>query len=332
MTRSQSMLLQRRALLATFAAAMALAAAPAAHGQQFPSKPIRIVVTAPAGGTADIVARTLAEGLTAQLGQSVLVDNKPGGLGAIGLQDLLTAPRDGYTIMVSANAVVSEVPHVVRQRIDPFKELKPLAELTRSALVMVGGPSVPATNLKEVIAYVKANPGKVSYASYSTGTLSHTMGLELNKAAGLDLRHVGYKGSPPALQDVVGGHVALMFDGPATSIPMIKAGKLKAFAVSSPKRLGALPEVPTFAELGYPQINSVGWVGLWVTPDVPAAVQARLREATLKVLQQPRVAERFTDLGQDVGLPLTPEELSRSLRAASDKHAALLKSIGFQPE
>ena len=270
--------------------------APAALAQAWPSKP-SAVVTAPPGGTADIVARTLADGLTPLLGQTVIVDNKAGGLGAVGTQDLLSSPRDGYTFLIAVNALVSEIPHIAKPRYDPFKDIKPLAELSRSGLVMVGNAALPASNLKELIAYVKANPGKVSYASYSTGTMSHTMGVELNKLAGLDMTHVGYKGSPPALQDVMGGHVALMFDGPATSIPMLKTGKIKAFAVSSPKRMGALPYVPTFAELGYPQIDDIGWMGLWTTPDVPADIQAKFREATLKALQQPKVAGALQGAG-----------------------------------
>ncbi|MDM0047381.1 tripartite tricarboxylate transporter substrate binding protein [Variovorax sp. J22R115] len=322
----------RRAMLGALAAVSLLAMAPTALAQGWPGKPIRLVVGAPAGGTADTVARTLAEGLTPLLGQSVIVDNKAGAMGAIGTQDLLQSPHDGYTFMVGVNGLVTEVPHVVKSRIDMFKDVKPLAQLTNTGLLLVGTPSLPASNLKEVISYVKAHPGKVSYASYSSGTMSHTMGQELNKLAGVDMTHVGYKGSPPALQDVMGGHVALMFDGPATSVPLIKAGKLKAFAVGSPKRLAALPDVPTFTELGYPKIGDVAWMGLWTTPDVPSDVQAKLREATLKVLQQPKVIERFKEQGQDIGLPLTPDELSKSLRAASDRHAANLKAIGFQPE
>ncbi|MEJ8852351.1 tripartite tricarboxylate transporter substrate binding protein [Variovorax rhizosphaerae] len=322
----------RRAMLGTLAAASLLAMAPHALAQGWPSKPIRLVVGAPAGGTADTVARTLAEGLTPLLGQPVIVDNKAGGMGAIGTQDLLQSPHDGYTFMVGVNGLVSEIPHVAKSRIDMFKDVKPLAQLTQTGLLLVGTPSLPASNLQEVIAYVKAHRGKVNYASYSTGSMSHTMGQELNKLVGLDMTHVGYKGSPPALQDVMGGHVALMFDGPATSIPLIKAGKLKAFAVGARKRLAALPDVPTFAELGYPKIGDLAWIGLWTTPDVPADVQARVREATLKVLQQPKVIERFREQGQDIGLPLTPEELSKSLLAASDRHAANLKAIGFQPE
>jgi tripartite-type tricarboxylate transporter receptor subunit TctC len=322
----------RRAMLGALTAASLLAVAPAALAQSWPSKPIRLVVGAPAGGTSDVLARTLAEGLTPLLGQPVIVDNKAGAMGAIGTQDLLQSPHDGYTFMVGINGLVAEILHVVKSRVDMFKDVKPLVQLSQTGLVLVGSPSLPASNLKEVIAYVKAHPGKVNFASYSTGTMSHTMGLELNKLAGLDMTHVGYKGSPPALQDLIGGHVALMFDGLATSIPMIKGGKVKAFAVSAPKRLSVLPDVPTFAELGYPQIGDIAWMGLWTTPDVPADVQAKVREATLKVLQQPKVIERFRDLGHEMGQPLTPDELSKALRAASDKHAANLKAIGFKPE
>ena len=166
-------------------------------------------------------------------------------------------------------------------------EIKPLAELARGGLVLVGNPRLPAKNLAELVAYVKANPGKVNFASYSAGTLSHVLGLLLNQAAGIDMTHVGYKGSTPGAADVMGGHVPLMFDGMATSLPLIKGGKIKAFAVSTPKRSPLLPDVPTFTELGYPQLEAVAWMGLWVKPDVPAAVQAQIREAALKALAQP---------------------------------------------
>ena len=163
--------------------------------------------------------------------------------------------------------------------------------------MLVGNASLPAKTLPELVAYVKANPGKVNFASYTAGTLSHVMGLQLNKAAGIDMTHVGYKGSTPALQDLMGGHVQLMFDGMATSIPLIKGGKIKAFAVSTPKRSPLLPDVPTFTELGYPQLETIAWMGLWVKPDLPAALQAQIREAALKALAQPAVRERLQDIG-----------------------------------
>jgi len=306
--------------------------APSAWAQGFPQRPVRVLVSAPAGGTSDMVARMVAEGLAPLLGQPVVVENKPGGLGAIAMQDLPSSPHDGHTLIVAPNALVSEVPHTLKPKYDPFKDIKPLAELARSGLVLVSNPSLPAKNLNELIAYVKANPGKISYASYSAGTLSHVLGLQMNKVAGLEMSHVGYKGSPPALVDVMGGHVPLMFDGVATSLPMIKGGKLKAYAVSAPKRLSVLPEVPTFTELGFPQLEATGWIGLFVASDAPAAAQQKLREATLKVLQQPQLRERLKELGQEVGQPLTSDEMSASLRKDFARVGDVLRSVNYKPE
>lgn len=320
------------ATLSVIAGAALLAAAPAAFAQAWPTKPVRIVIGAPPGGTADIVARLLAEGLQKEWGQPVIVEPKPGAAGMIAMQDFLTQPADGHTLLVSVNALVTEIPHVIKVRFDPFKDVKPLADLSRSGLVFVGNAALPAKNVPELVAYVKANPGKVSYASYSAGTISHTMGLELNKAAGIDMNHVPYKGSPPALQDVMGGHVALMFDGPATSIPMIKGGKIKAFAVSGAKRNPALPDVPTFAEQGYPMLDEVAWMGLWIKPGVPDDIQARIRQATLKVMSQPAVQARLADMGSDAGSGATPDELAKSLREASDKQGATLRALGIKPQ
>ena len=307
-------------------------AAPSAWAQAFPQKPVRLLVTAPAGGTSDMVARMVAEGLTPLLGQPVIVENKPGALGGIAMQDLLSSPHDGHTLVVAPNALVSEVPHTLKPRYDPFKDIRPLAELARSGLVLVSNPALPAKNLNELVAYVKASPGKISYASYSAGTLSHVLGLQMSKVAGLDMTHVAYKGSPPALVDVMGGHVPLMFDGVATSLPMIKSGKLKAYAVSTPKRLSVLPDVPTFTELGFPQLEATGWIGLFAASDVPPAVQQRIREATLKVLQQPALRERFKDLGQEVGQPLTSDEMSAGLRGDSARVGEVLRSVNYKPE
>jgi len=158
------------------------------------------------------------------------------------------------------------------------------------------------------------------------------MGLQLNQAAGIDMTHVGYKGSTPALQDVMGGHVPLMFDGIATSIPLLKGGKIKAFAVSTPARSPLLPDVPTFKELGYPQLEAVGWMGLWVKPDLPAALQAQIREAALKAMSQPAVRERLQEVGFEPGQARTPQELSASLKADYERVGAVLKTIGFKPE
>lgn len=322
----------RRCFARTFLASAAAVLACSASAQTFPDKPLRVIVGAPAGGSADVIARTLGEGMSQLLGQPVVIDNKPGAAGLIGLQELLKAPRDGHTLMIAANGVVSEVPHVMKMPVAPLKELRPLAELARTGLVMVTATQSRIGDVKGAVAYIKANPGKVSFASYSPGSMSHTLGLEFNQANGTDMVHVGYRGSPPALVDVMSGSVAFMFDAPATSIPLIKGGKLKALATTAPRRLAVLPDVPTFSELGYKDLTETVWMGLWSTPEVPVAHQIKLRETALKVLQIPKVREQFAGLGLEVGSGSSQEELGRSLRSASDKQAAMLQAIGFRPE
>lgn len=313
-------------------AALAALGLPAARAQAWPAKPLRIVAAGPAGATADLIARLVGEPLAKALGVPAIVDPRPGAAGAIAVNELLQAPRDGHTLLVAVNSLVSEIPHIVKLKVDMARELKPVAELARGGLVLVGHPSFPAKNLAELIAHVKAHPNQVNVASYSTGTLSHVLGLLLNQSAGITLQHVGYKGSTPALNDVMGNHVPLMFDGIGTSLPLIRAGKIKAFAVSTPTRSPVLPEVPTFAELGHPRLEALAWMGLWTTPDVPAPVQARLREATLQVLAQPAVRARLLELGFDLGAPRPVADIEAGLKADFDRVGAVLQSIGFKPE
>jgi len=264
---------------------------------KWPDKTVRIIAAGPAGGSADIVARLLGDQLSKQLGQPVIVDPRAGAGGVLAVNELSLAPHDGQTLLVGVDSLVSEIPHILKLSVNMATELKPLAEVARGGLVLVGNAALPARTLPELIAYVKAHPGSVNFASYTAGTRSHVMGLLLNKAAGIDMTHVGYKGSTPALQDLMGGHVQLMFDGMATSLPLIKAGRIKAFGVSTPKRSPLLPEVPTFTELGYPQLETVAWMGLWVKPDTPVAVQAQIREAALKALASPSARERLQEIG-----------------------------------
>ena len=323
----------QRRLFQTSALALALALGTcAAMAQTFPDKPLRIVVGAPPGGTADVMARVIGEELTKSLGQPVVVDNKPGGAGMLGLQDLLKSPRDGHTMMLSVNGLVSEIPHAVKLPVDPIKELRPVIELARTGLLFVSNAALPVSSVKDAVAQIKANPGKVNYASYSPGTLSHTLGLEFNKLMGTDMTHVGYRGSPPALTDLVGGHVSYMFDGPATSIPMAKGGKIRILATTAPQRLAVLPDVPTFAELGYKELTETAWMGMFVTPDVPAAAQARLRDALAQVMALPAVKQRFGAMGLDVVPSASADDLQQSLVTASNRQAATLKAIGFKLE
>lgn len=322
----------RRALAGAALLATLVGAAPSTLAQTWPDKPIRLVVGAPPGGGVDLAARVLAERLTPLLGQPVIVDNKPGAAGLIGAGDLLKAPRDGTTFMVQLNAIASEIPHAFKVPFDPLKALRPLAELSRFGLVMAANTQVPANTLADFVSYTKANKGKVNFASYSAGTLSHTLGMELNKLAGLDMVHIAYKGSPPALQDLMGGQVQVSFDGAGNVEPHVKSGRLKVFATTAPQRLSMFPDVPTFAELGYKDLTEVIWIGLWTTPDMPAPIQQKMREATLKALQDPKLREAYTKMGWAIGTSASPDELMTSLKIASDKQAAMLQSIGFKLE
>jgi len=332
MQHSRQSLSRRRlgALAAAWAGAALLA--PPALAQDWPARPVRIVVGGPAGGSADALARIVSEGLASALGKPVIVDARPGAAGAIAVGDLLKSPRDGHTLLLIQGGIVTETPQAYKVGYRPFDDLKPLVQVSRQGLILVGNTSLPASNLRELVAYVKARPGGADFASYATGMRGHTSGVQFARLAGIELKHIGYKGSPPGLQDVMGGHVPLMFDGPPTSLPLIKAGRIKAFAVNFPTRITALPDVPTFRELGYPALAEVGWFGLWSTPDVPQNIQARVRDLTLQHLRQPRVRQRIEALGMEAGLPLTQQELMSDLRSGYERQGELLRSIQYKPE
>jgi len=314
-----------------FGTMMPLMEAANAAADEWPTKPVRILVGAPPGGTADIVARLFAYELQGSLGQPVVVDYKSGAGGTIAVQSLLSARRDGYTFLLIQKGIAAEVPHAIKVSYDPFQDIVPIAQLTRQGLILVGNPNLPAKNLGELVKYIKANPGKIDYANFGIGLRGQTIGVQFNRLAGLDTGMVSYKGSPPALQDIMGGQVPLMFDAPATSLPFIVSGKLRAFAVAFPKRMSALPNVPTFAELGYPDLNEVGWMGLWSTPGVPPEVIARMRDATLKAMQSAKLRKKIEDLGMDIGSSATPDELRKDVRESYERQGKLLRSINFTP-
>jgi len=315
----------RRAILA----AIMTLAMPAAMA--WTSKPVRVLVPAPAGGTMDVMARVLAEQLAADLGQSVVVDNKAGGGGAIAINTMLAAPADGQTIMVTATNVLTEVPQVQKTPYDTMKDVRPLAAVGRSRMVLVGAPNLPAKDLKSLIAYAKANPGKLSFASYSAGTASHYAGAILNQEAGMDLQHVPFAGSGPALAQVMGGQIPLMYDGMVTSLPMIRAGKLQPYAVASRTRSPLLPQVPTFAEQGYPDIDFSNWVGVIASAQMPADVAQKIQSAVYKAAANPKVRERLEALGYEPMPAQSLQDLSQSLHAEYDRNAGIVKTFNIKP-
>jgi tripartite-type tricarboxylate transporter receptor subunit TctC len=321
--------LSRRTVLGAFAAT-GFSGKLLAQGTQ----PVKIVLGVPPGSSTDVVARILGNALSPLLGQAVIIDNKPGASGSIATSSFLASPHDGQTWLMAVNGFFTEAPHTVKTKFDALKETKPLLDIGGSGLVLVGNASLPPKNMHELVEWVRAHKSKVSYASYSPGSLSHVLGLLLNKAEGLDMLHVGYRGSPPALQDLIGGQVQFMFDGPPSSLPHITSGKLRAFAVTSPQRLAVLPDVPTLAELGYKDMTRTAWIGMWTTPDVPADAQSRMRSAMLQVLAMPDIRQRLAELGTVIstGTPATPEQLERRLTSEFAAIGETLRSINYKPE
>ena len=327
MTESRRGLLAR---LSRIALALGLAGSlGAAHAE---GKAIKLLVGFPPGGGTDAIARILAEKLKDELGSPVVVENKPGAGGALAVEAMLSAPHDGYSFVLSPNSIVMEVPYSVKLRYDVFKDMAPVAELARVPLVLVVDPRLPVKSVPEMIAYIKAHPGKTSFASYSPGTLSHFKGEQFNKLTGTDMLHVGYKGSPPALQDLMGGQVQFMFDGMGTSGPFVKAGKLRALAVTSAQRSPLLPDVPTLAELGYPELTQTMGTGVWSTPDVPKAVQNRMHAEIMKALATPSFRERLqAQFMEPASTTQTSEQYAKALKDEYERTGQVLKSINYKP-
>ena len=324
---------RRSTLLACLAlAAGGLTAAPPAGAAEWPTRMVRIVIAGPPGGAADVVARPLAEGLEAALGRPVIVDYKPGGSGVLAVQELLSAPADGSTFLMIQRGIVTEVPQAMKVRFDPYHDLKPLVQLARQGQLLLGNPLLPARTVPELVALAKAQPGTLAFGTAGAGLRSHTLGVQFAQLARMELTFVPYKGAPPALQDLMGGHLPLMVEGPAAVLPMVRAGKVRVYATTAPQRSPLLPEVPTFTELGYPELTDVSWFALWSRPGLPPALQEQLRAATLQFLGRPETRARLAELGMEPGLPLGSEELSQDLRRAGEENARVLRAIGFKPE
>jgi tripartite-type tricarboxylate transporter receptor subunit TctC len=293
-------------------------------------KPVKVLVPAPAGGTMDVVARIIAQQLSVDIGQPVIVDNKPGAGGAIAVKALIEAPADGQTIMVTADNILSEIPHVLKGGFDPLKDVKPIATVARAGMVLVGNPSIPGDSIKQLVDYVKSNPGKISFASYSAGTSSHYAGMILNQKAGLDMQHVPFAGSPPALQQVMGGQIAVMFDGVVTSLPQIKAGKLKAYAVAAKTRSAHLPNVPTTAELGYSELSFGNWLGVIAADKLNPELTAKINAAVLKVAAAEAIKARLNAAGFEPNQNNTSQELAAALKVDFERNAAIVKQFDIK--
>ena len=292
--------------------------------------PLKIIVPAPAGGTMDIAARVVGQQLALDIGQPVVVENRPGAGGSIGIQAMLRAPADGNTLVMAASNVLAEIPLVMKVPFDPFKDVIPVATVARSGVVLVSAAGYPAKDFQGLVAQLKTRKGKSSFASYSPGTVSHYAGLILSDQADLDMQHVAYAGSPPALANLMGGQVDIMFDGMLTSVPLIKSGKLRAYAFSGKQRSKYLPDVPTTTELGYPQLEFMGWVGFIGPAKLPGDVLAKIHAAIEKAGRAPAVQQKLAEVGLETDLNVDTPALVRETREMSERNAAIVKKFDIK--
>lgn len=298
----------------------------------WPDRPIKIIVTSPPGGAPDFLARLVGEQLSRNLKQPVIVESKPGASGAIAVQAMLSAPADGLTLVVAPSAVLTEVPHVVKVGFDPLKDIKQVAELASSSLVMVATATLPPNTLQEFITYAKARPGELSFASYSSGTRSHFAGLVLNQKAGIDMSHVPYKGSPQAAPDLLGGQIPLMFDSLPNALKYIKSGKLKAYAVASPKRSQNLLQTPTFIELGFPDVNFGGWTGIYASAKTSPQLMAAMHDEIQKALTSPEIRQRIIDAGFELSPTSRLDQQDAMIRTEFERNALIVKTFNIRAD
>jgi len=287
----------RRVLVAALAVLPLVGAGGAAHAQAaWPTKNVRIVVGFAPGGTTDVMARVVAQGLTEALGQTVIVENKPGASGNIAAGEVIKAAPDGYTLFVAPTSVETANPSLFKSNILPSRDLTPVMSIGRTQMYLITRPTLDVKDAKQVIAMAKGNPGKLTFASAGTGTPPHLAGELFKQSTGTFITHVPYRGAAPALQDVMASQADVAFD-PGIAFPHIKSGKVKLLAVASDKKSPFFPDVPTYADLGIKDASLDIWFGLWVPNNTPAEVTARLSRELTKVLANPAVKQRFADLG-----------------------------------
>jgi tripartite-type tricarboxylate transporter receptor subunit TctC len=319
----------RSALLSVIGAVLvALVPAPAAQAQAFPSKPVRLVIPFPAGGPLDAVGRIIAQKLTETWGQNVVVDNRPGAGGNIGADLVAKAAPDGYTVVMGALSTHAVNPSLYpKMPYDAVKDFAPISLVAITPNVLVVNPAVPVSTAKEFIAYAKANPGKLAFGSGSNGSAGHLAGELFKVETGTDLLHVPYKGAAPAMQALLAGDTQLMFDNLASSTPQVKAGKLKALAVTTAQRSRLAPDLPTLAESGLQGFDISTWFGLLAPAGTPADIIAKWNAEVTRILNAPEMRERLNALGAEAA-PGTPAEFAQLIAGETAKYARIVKLSG----
>lgn len=290
----------------------------------FPQRPITLVVPTAPGGSTDFSARLIAEPLNRALGQAIIVDNRPGASGNIGNQYVARAKPDGYTLLVAYSGYQVGNPHLFRQAgWDPIKDFAPVAMLTRAPQVITVSPQLPVKNLKELIAYARANPGKLNFASSGNGSIQHIAGEQFKQLTGTFITHIPYRGTGPAMQDLLAGQVDLFITTPAGVMGQVQAGKVKALAVTSQKRLTALPQVPTTAEGGLPGYELDSWFALYAPAGTPAELVQLLNTEVNRALATPELRKKAEDNGTDLAL-MSPRQLGDFTRAELERWGRII--------
>lgn len=295
-----------------------------------PRKQIRVVVPFPAGGQADFQARLIAPKLATALGVPVIVDNKPGASSIIGVQDVARAAPDGYTLLYTIASPMVANPHMfAKLPYDALRDFTPLTLTAVTAQVLVAHASVPAKNIKELVAYAKANPGKLNFGSYGLGSSSHLYGELLKSNAGINMLHVPYKGASDATKDLIAGRVELVFMALTAALSHIQAGNLKVLGVVGDKRIPSMPEAPTIAEQGVPGLELAGWLGIFAPANTPAPVLERLNSEIVKVLRQPDIVERFLQGGSEAA-GTSPKEFDALVRNDYARWGEVIRRFGIK--
>ena len=324
------MIAHRKAIAAALATLVLVAAPWLALAQDYPTRAVRIIVPFPPGGPTDVVARIVAGGVSPLLGQSVVVESKPGGAGGtVGGKYVASADPDGYTLLISQVGALTITPSLYTLDYDPLKDLVPVALVVDSPQILTVNSSLPVHSLAEFIAYAKANPGKVNFASAGIGTQPHLLGALLQLVANIKLVHVPYRGSAPAIVDLLAGQVQMMFDSPSVLLPHIAAGKLRALAVTSASRTAQLPDVPTMSEAGYPQLAATLWTGLMAPAGTPEPIVRKLNMALNEALRTPEAQAAIHQLGVDTR-PLTPQAFGEFMTAQTGKWAQVVAAAGIK--
>ena len=313
-------------------AAMLCASSNCALAQNYPSRAVRMVVPWTAGGTADLMARIASQKFSESFGQQFVVDNRPGAGGLIGTEQVAKAAPDGLTLLLATTAPNSVAPGLyAKLPFDPVRDFASISLMATTCYVLSVHPSMPVSNARQLVALARARPGQLTFSSPGSGTPNHLSGEMLKMLTGIDMQHVPYKGSAQAITDVIGGQIALSFENIVVASPYVKSGRIKALAVTSAKRAGALPSVPTMADSGVPGFEAIGWFGVVVPAATPKDVVAKLNGEMVRMLSAPDVKERISSLGAEV-VSTTPEGMDQFNRAQIELWAKVVKASGARAE